>query len=247
MAVYATGDIVSGEIAGSNVWEREVTEDFLRVATDHREMAVLDVGANIGWYTFALASNGFRVFAFEPFRQNVNLMRLTACANPAAAARVQLFAGGLGDRDQNCFLISETGINLGDGHTICRAPGEPENIPPGYAVIGQVSVRRLDDLLPPNAGGISVMKMDTEGFEVFALRGGEAFFRSPQRPHLLLTELNPKLLTQRDVRPSDMLSLIQGHGYTCPGVVNPGSEGYDAFLRQVDQLKGGMDLRCTRT
>ena len=248
MAVYATGDIVSGEIAGSKGWEREDTEEFIRTAAGNNEMAVLDVGANIGWYSFALAANGFRVFAFEPFRQNVNLMRLTACANPATAARIRLFAGGLGDRDQDCVLISETGVNIGDGHTVCRAPGEPEHdIPAGYAVIGGVTVRRLDDVLPADAGPISVMKMDTEGFEVFALRGAERLFQSPRRPQLLLTEFNPKLLARRDAQPSEMLNFIKVHGYACPDVRMPGDEGYDAFVRHTAQSDGGINMRCTRT
>ena len=35
----------------------------------------MDIGANLGWYSFVMASKGFKTFAFEPLPENIFAMR----------------------------------------------------------------------------------------------------------------------------------------------------------------------------
>lgn len=35
----------------------------------------MDIGANLGWYSFAIASKGYKTFAYEPLPENIFAMR----------------------------------------------------------------------------------------------------------------------------------------------------------------------------
>ena len=53
------------------------------------QTVVVDIGSNIGLYSYAFASRGVEVFGFEPFVRNVAVQRVTGCINPELAARCQ--------------------------------------------------------------------------------------------------------------------------------------------------------------
>ena len=43
----------------------------VRASFPDTEIYMIDIGSNIGWYSLAAASIGFKSFAFEPFEENV--------------------------------------------------------------------------------------------------------------------------------------------------------------------------------
>ena len=247
MAVYASGDIVSQEIADKQFWESAMTGDVLSalravpVRAETAGVAFVDVGANVGWFTWAAAVNGYGVRAYEPFRQNINLMRATACLNPDAARRVQLHALGLGNESKTCYVVSETHINLGDGHTVCDPPHDVTKLPRGYQVIGKTPVRQLDQIWDDAA--VSVMKMDTECYELFVLKGSNAVFASSRGPRVLFTEFSPRMIRERVAEPAELLRFLKHHGYTCDRGALDGSA--DAYVARLGS--GVVDLRCERS
>ncbi len=97
---------------------------------------------------------------FEPFRQNVNLIRLSACINPEFADRITLFKAALGDASQDCLLHSNSGGNIGNGHLSCE---DPPSVPAEHKIMDQIHVRVLDDLLGDARPAISALKIDTDG------------------------------------------------------------------------------------
>lgn len=203
--------------------------------------AQVDVGANTGWFTFAAAVNGHSVRAYEPFRQNANLMRLTACLNPDAARRVQLQLLGLGNETKTCYVVSETRINLGDGHTVCDPPHDINNLPPGYHVIGRTAVQQLDTLWHDDAS-IAVFKMDTEGYEPFVFKGATALFASSRAPRTIFMEFFPRLMRDRHAEPAEVLRFLRQCGYSCDmGALDGDPDAYVANLGD-----GAVDLRCEK-
>jgi FkbM family methyltransferase len=245
MAVYASGDIVSTTIARSQQWEPHVTAallaDALLTESDVSQRTdVVDVGANVGWFSFAAAANGLTVAAFEPFRQNVNLMKLTACLNPSIAPRVRLHALGLGNETRTCYLMSETSINLGDGHTVCQPPHNVSALPAGYQIIGETAVRLLDDILDQTK--VTVFKMDTEGYELYVLKGATTLFSSPRAPRVLFMEFFPRLMRDRNSDPVEALVFLRRHGYTCDKI--PAGADLEAYTRSLGM--DAVDLRCVK-
>ncbi|GBG00519.1 hypothetical protein Rsub_13269, partial [Raphidocelis subcapitata] len=170
---------------------------------------VVDVGANIGWFTLNAAAAGGTVAAFEAMPSNIALLRASLCANPWLMARVALYGTGLGTRREACAIISSR-ANTGDGHTVCGdAAGERAAQSGGgeYELRGSISVMRLDSLVDRD---VQVVKLDVEGYEMEVLSGAAALLRQ-RRVWYLLTECNVGILGEGRARA--YLRFLAGSGY----------------------------------
>lgn len=129
-----------------------------------RATRVVDIGANIGWYS-VLASNAMegrgQVYAFEPNPTVLPYLRANADGNG-----IQIDVRALSDRQgPNNFFCAESS----DLSSSVRHLG-PKTI---------VQAVRLDDL--DFGGPVDFVKLDVEGGELAVLRGGRKFREhSPQ-------------------------------------------------------------------
>ncbi len=122
----------------------------------------LDIGANLGGYTYEMARLCGRVIAFEP--------------NPALFDTLK----GLhfkGADIRGCAIGDKTGeaiLHLPDGQRHVLASLCPDVVADYPTKPVKVAVFRLDDIaLPP----VSFIKIDVEGFEEAVLQGGQETIR----------------------------------------------------------------------
>lgn len=141
---------------------------------------VVDVGANVGWYSTMLAElvglNG-RVYAFEPNTDLVRSLTLTALEYPS----LRVIAAAVGEASGNGILrISRL---LGNSSL---EDSTPEQI--GSQVCPVVT---LDGFLGTvGSPHITFVKSDTEGSEVRVLKGARRLLSSPAPPACFI-EVNP--------------------------------------------------------
>lgn len=161
----------------------------------------LDVGANIGIYTYALSREGARVHAFEPQPDCCDVISAWAGAGKAAD-RVTVHNAGVGEAAGELTLY----IPLRNGRPVrTRASFEPGVEP---QVAQAVQVIALDDLaLPP----VAFIKVDVEGHELAVLRGA-ARLLARDRP-VLLVEIDRERQAPADF--AEVIDLLAGHGYGC--------------------------------
>ena len=144
IAVYRPGagvyDIVSNAIRVQGFWEpREsgIIEDL------PQDSFFVDIGANIGWYSLLALSLGHRVLAFEPMRNNVELLRQSLCLNPGLGENLELHEVALSE-NTDCILGSNS-QNAGDGVLLCD-----ENVESlAHDQRSHVKLQRLDAFLTP--------------------------------------------------------------------------------------------------
>merc|ERR1719327_108340 len=195
MAVYAGNDIVSNGICGSGSWE-------VRDVSDLGPPGIaLDIGANIGFYSFLLADAGWQVESFEALPRNQKLIQATACRNPRLAEKITLVRTGLGARDDNCVFVSGYD-NVGDGMVQCgddakriqSAKGPVVLMGQQYAVRGSFAVKRLDDILMLKGSPthIDFVKIDVEGFECQVFKGALSILKH-YRPRKIQSEVWSKM------------------------------------------------------
>jgi hypothetical protein len=105
MAVYARGDQVADDIRTKGHYEISDTSQLTRKGKlfpkkvgFSRQVTLLDIGANIGSWTFFFAAEGHRVVAIEAMPSNRALINATLCANPRFAERIIVKAAILGVR-----------------------------------------------------------------------------------------------------------------------------------------------------
>lgn len=183
MAVYDGNDPVSESICSKGYWEFETPTSM---GADSSATSFMDIGANVGWYTFMYAQHGYNVLAVEPMTANRALINATICKNPDLASKISVVAAALTDQaapGATCTIFSAD-INLGDGIVACGDAqiAELKNEQHNNAQIKhiereKVPLTTLDQVLVSSrAKGVDVMKMDVERYECIVLNGGSTLF-----------------------------------------------------------------------
>jgi FkbM family methyltransferase len=194
----AAGEILSAEIQGFLIYsslddaavgrhvrddnyERDVTALFRSILRPG--MSVIDIGANIGYFTMLAASlvgpQG-RVLAIEPNPRNVRLLEASRRANRFDHVTVAQTAAGR----ETGLLVLNTSYSNG---TTSAPPDELGQFLSAEAV----PCLRLDSLFGANAT-VDLIKVDVEGAEFNALLGGEATIRRC-RP-FIISEFSPAMM-----------------------------------------------------
>jgi FkbM family methyltransferase len=202
------GDYLHRPMFFRGEYEPGVTRFLTSVAT--RGWTVLDVGANVGYFsvvTADLGGPGSRIVAFEPHPRLNAMLKLTAHANPDAGITVQMVACG-----------------SSPGAATLRV--SPENRNSGLATLREdlhgtqgltVLVVRLDDHCRTYGLRPDLIKIDAEGFEHEILCGC-GYLLEQRVPRHLLVELSP----QRE-DPARIIGLLAEHGYEASQIRSDGS------------------------
>jgi FkbM family methyltransferase len=189
------------ELATREVYEPFETEIVLREV--RRGEVVLDVGANIGYYTLLMArltGPSGRVFAFEPDAANFQLLEKNV--RQAAYAHVVTVNKAVSDRCGEARLYLHD-ANAGDHRVYDSNDGRPS--------VGIQAVA-VDDFLAPQLCPVHFIKMDIQGAEMHALRGMQRLIRE-NAGIKLLTEFWPTGLTRSGADPRGFLRLITELGF----------------------------------
>jgi FkbM family methyltransferase len=189
-------------------YEPAVTRFLAAVATP--DWRVVDVGANVGYFSVVaadLGGPGSRVIAFEPHPVLGEMLAATARANPLAEINVERAACG-SESGTATLYVSPEERNSGLGTLRSDLHDGPRV---------QVPVVRLDDVCRRYDVLPDLIKVDAEGFEVEVLRGC-GFLLDERVPKRFLIELSP----DRD-DPKDVISRLADHGYRARQILPDGS------------------------
>lgn len=160
-------------ILESGIWEMHVELAVRRVLRPGQ--AAVDVGANVGYHTLAIADvvgPSGRVDAFEANPAVARLLRSTIFVNDLAG-RVRLHEAAVSDMAGRLVIASTPG-HAGSGNVALA--GEDACYAAAYPVRVEVPALRLDDALA-DLPALHLLRIDIEGFEAYALRGAEALLR----------------------------------------------------------------------
>lgn len=147
---------------------------------------VLDIGANIGYYTLIFArlvGEGGKVFAFEPDPVNFELLKKNIEIN--GYKNVVLVQKAVSEKSETAKLyISE--INKGDHRIYDPGPGDVRKDV-------EIETVRLDDYFKDYAGKIDFVKIDTQGAEGAVISGFLSTLQKDQFKNIkIITEFWPK-------------------------------------------------------
>jgi FkbM family methyltransferase len=134
---------------------------------------VFDVGANIGVFTVLQATQGARVFSFEPNPDSYGRLLRNVTANKLSDC-VRLFPTALGEERGMGSLHVIGGGTTGGAVTPVKARASASGVAVPIATLDEVA-STLPGLL------IDLLKIDAEGSEVAILRGGERTLDQVQR------------------------------------------------------------------
>lgn len=158
---------------------------------------ILDIGANIGFYSklFAhLAGSSGTVHAFEPDTENLELLHHNLSPE-LACGKVRIHPVALGNQVGEVTLYrhsDNTGKHRVYPSVLCQS--NPTKI----------EITRGDDL---ELGAIDFIKIDVEGFELEALRGLQATIKRSPNLHMLI-EFAPVSMLEAGLPPDQLIELL---------------------------------------
>lgn len=163
-------------------------------------MQVLDIGANIGYYTTFLSSlvgvNG-AVFAFEPEKNNFRL--LSKCIKNNKILNTKIYNSAASDVDGvgNLYVSK---INSGDNRL--------ESFTQIHKKL-KVSKVKLDNLIE-NYKSIDFIKIDIQGGEYKALLGMKSILQSSKNL-IILIELDTQMIKLSNVKVSILIKFLKNY------------------------------------
>jgi FkbM family methyltransferase len=162
-------------------------EWLCRALTEHSR--IVFVGAHIGTLLvpIALKSGSRNIVAFEPSPTNHRLLSMNLALNGLQAVALHRVAAG---DAAGAVRFAHNRINSGNSR-----------ISPAGDI--EVQVSRLDDVLE-NAADIDMLVMDTEGFEVRAMRGAAATLG---KTRYFYVEYAPDQLVDQGSRPEEFIEV----------------------------------------
>jgi len=168
---------VSGSLVRSMTWEPHLLRLMAGLLSKDKELQFMDLGANLGVFSLAMAKFGRQVISVEPL--SINLHRF--CSSIKAGKfqeKITIIYNALSDKRENVSLGIDR-RNIGGTFVVNN---KNMNKVKGSQVGGQykdiVMTAKLDDILKLPGFNFKkvIMKMDVEGYENYVLNGGEDFF-----------------------------------------------------------------------
>jgi FkbM family methyltransferase len=207
---YPKGQIALGMY--KNYFEHQELEVYQKIIKSG--MTVVDAGANIGLYSLIaskLVGPKGKVFSFEPskktFTRLLENIKLNKCNN------ITPIDTGLGDQE-NLTLTLQQDAGNGDAERYL-SPTNNENIR-GNTVTPkieeeQVVIDMLDNCLERfGVKKIDFLKIDTEGFEYYILKGASKVIQNSPNIMILL-ECTETLTARAKTSQKDVFDILKGH------------------------------------
>ncbi len=194
--------------------------------------AGLDVGANLGLYTYFMARACRHVYAFEPNPNPLRALRAVADRN------VTVLGMALSDSSGEADLTIPRGRK---GWTNNGAALDRDF--PGRSITVRVPCRRIDDLGIDDLGIVDVgfIKVDVEGHEAEVLRGAQETIRR-DRPVIML-ENEVAHAKGRFPEPFDLLRRLDYRGYFIADGVLQTLDHFSVHEFQIEPLAPGGNRR----
>ena len=227
--------LISEAIRATGTWEPHVTAVLRKELDKKTDAVLLDVGANMGWFTLMAAGlpHCAKVIALEPNWGNLQLLYKSLTRNRFGNVTVYPYAA---TEERSLVQLTSSSGDTGTGFT------SPVNSETDLDITIVQGVK-LDELLGDEPR-IDIIKMDIDGNEPCAIAGMLGVIRK-HRP-VIMAEFFPKGLKQlAGVNPEEYLDTFTGLGYSYAVINMEGKEVTCCSTAEVMQLwkSHGLDTK----
>jgi FkbM family methyltransferase len=169
---------------------------------------VLDIGANIGWYSISILlknKNGVSVYSFEPIRSSFHYLQQNLKLNNLNSDN----AYNIGFSDENKTVQFYFDVEFAMASSMANLREDEDT------VTEECTVKRLDDFVSstPSLERIDFIKCDVEGAELFVFKGAIETIKK-DKP-IIFTEMLRKWANKFNYHPNQIIYLLKDLGYRC--------------------------------
>lgn len=196
---HGSSELVSSFLIKDRIWEAFETKLFI----DNIKAGdcILDIGANLGYYTciasFLTGAHG-KVLSFEPETTNFSLLQKNIAHNNLQ--NVETFHAGLGELSHESKLfINEK--NRGDHRGFGKAFEQKSEI---------IHILKGDEIVPDC---VNFIKIDTQGYELKILKGLRSCIQKNQQHLNMIVEFWPYALEQNGGSAEKLLEELEQYSF----------------------------------
>jgi FkbM family methyltransferase len=183
------------DLTRKGVYEYEETQLIKKILKS--DSIVLDIGANIGYFTLIMAKRAKLVYAFEPEPRNFHILQKNTEINNIKNAKLYNAAVTEASGTSTLYLCdSNRGMHRIYQSDWCRE-GTTE-----------VKTIRIDDIIDH----ADFIKIDVEGAELGVLKGMRKILE--KRKSIALMEFHPPSIIEYGAKPRDVFDFMTSLGYT---------------------------------
>jgi len=222
LVVHQHDIVISEFIKQRKIWAEAETRIFRELLKPG--MVVIDVGANIGYFSLlasTLVGSGGTVHAFEPDPLNCRLLKKNIRLN--RASNIKVIKAALSDNDERLSLFLNSD-NKGD-HRIWETNQESRK---------KIHIRAmtLDQYVKKTAIVPSFIKIDVQGAEGKVLNGMKDTLKQNSTTNLLI-EFWPTALRNCGTNPVELVQQIAKAGFTIRVVTDPLLLGENIVVKET--------------
>lgn len=215
----------------------EAAETELLKSIAGNDWTMIDIGANCGWYSLALAKAypGMVIHACEPIAKTHEILQRNIRHN--GLPNIQAHQLGFSDHEGNLQFLYTPECS---GATSLIHAGQPVRDTAALQEIN-CACTTLDQFCARHGISPQLVKCDVEGAELMVMQGSEQTLAKAQP--VILIELLRKWAKKFGYHPNDVVMLLKGHGYLayalgenglqyCPSINEDTIETNFIFLHQ---------------
>jgi len=158
-------EFVSGSIIRTGVWEEHIINLVVTAIHKYREAVLLDIGANLGIYSLAVAAMGRKAVAVDAVAENLSYIR-HSLRLAGRANMVRLLDRPVSDRREVLYPVTDNAANQG-GTRLVPAHTLGKDVKPSGPPVETATMMEL--LRFVNSSTV-IVKLDVEGMECKVLQ-----------------------------------------------------------------------------
>ena len=174
----------SSGIRKGNLPEKDNVMKIKKFLEDDPGLGLIDLGANMGYYSLIAAGMGRNVIAVEPLSSNVQRLQRSVQVNNFTD-RIQILRNAVSDKRSLTVISKNKDRNPGDTRIIQHYTRDI-----GYQCsrVGCEAVKTIlmNDILPFVKFKKAIIKIDIQGFEHLAFQHAEKLFDAVYIPYILM-------------------------------------------------------------
>lgn len=217
------------------VWEPFGTEVFKKQIKEGD--TVLDIGANIGYFTLIaakIAGDKGKVYAFEPEKTNFSVLKKNVEINKYK--NIVLIQKAVSNKNgKTSFYLDKKDLGK---HSLF-------NLDKGERI--EIEIVKLDDYFKDYKGKIDFIKMDIQGAEWLAIDGMSSLLKKNSNIKIY-TELDPESLIKSGIKPQDYMKMLTNLGFRLY-IINELNQKLEHISENKLPKKiygAGVNLLCSR-
>jgi FkbM family methyltransferase len=210
--IFHNGDVIGRDIAYKlGVYGEDHVNCYMKKHLGLKKGGImLDIGANIGWYSLVMAKEcGLKIYAFEP--DPFNFSALTRNIKNNQIEGVEAFQYAIADREAKMKLHLYKSYNTGR-HSLINHGKTGK-----FVEVDTITVDGFMTKQGLTAEPVELLKIDIEGFEMAAFRGASETLK---RSRYIFSEFSPEIMSSIQEDPASFTDLFENMGYKAFDIVN---------------------------